>query len=102
MARRGIAARVTRIMPVLYSPLIDEHGEDGDDGLAEVDAGQAELGVSWAQPSRGRTDGGGRGALSADGQRDRGEQQPAGAGEGAQLGPLGVQRDGHASLRRSR
>ena len=61
---RGVAVRVRRIMPVPYSPLTAMHGQDRDDGLAEVDPGQADLGrVVGAAPGRAP---GGRGRRGAD------------------------------------
>ena len=88
-------------------------GQHRDHRLAEVDAGQADLGRVLGAAPRRATGGRGRRGTDRDGQRRGAEQQPAGAGQGAQLGPLGVQRidhgDGgrrgqasHASLRRSR
>ena len=54
-----MAVRVMLIMPVLYSLLITEHGEDGDDCLAEVYPGEGQLrrvliarraGSCWRRP----------------------------------------------------
>ncbi len=78
-----------------------EDGERSDDRLAEVDAGQAELGGVLAAPGSDVDAGGDRGA-DTHRQDDGPDKQPAGAGQGAQLGPLGAQRVGHASLRRTR
>ena len=91
MVRRGVAASVVVIMPVLYSLLMVIDGEDGDHGLADVDAGEAELGgvAAGARAVSGR--GGDRGA-EACGEDDRGQSKPYCGWGGAQLGPLGVQR----------
>ena len=83
-------------------------GEQGDDYLAEVDAGEADLHAEvrarlpWRAGARQAAEGRGRGRAHRDGERGRGEQQPPGARERAELGPLRVQGAAHASLLRSR
>ena len=83
-----------------------QHGEDGDDRLAQVDPGQADLGRVQAQPPAG-TRAGGRHGAHGHGQYDGGKKHPAGARHGAQLRPLRAQawlvrpRERVATLRRS-
>src|SRR6185437_12677564 len=68
----------------------DEHGQDGDDGLAEVDAGQRDLGGVLVGAERAVPDGGDRDGADPGGQDGGGEQEPADTAGGAELGPFGV------------
>ena len=74
-----------------------QHGEDGDHDLAEVDAGEAELGgigLAALLVCRRGDDGADR-----DGDADAADDQPGGGGQGAEFGPLGSESVDHASLR---
>ena len=100
--RRGTATRVVWIMPVLYSLPTVEHRERRDDRLAEVHAGEADLGRVLGGAERGVAAGRVRGGAEGDGERDGGKEQPRAPGHGAQLRPLGVHGEAHTSRRRTR
>ncbi len=100
--RRGQAATVTLISPQPYSLLHQQHGKERDDGLAEVDADQAELGRVEARARVRRVLGTGDGRAEADRHHDRGEEEPGGGGKGPKLRPFGTHHVPHASLLPSR
>ena len=126
VSRRGIAVSVTRIIPVLYSPPTASTASDGDDRLAEVDAGEADL--RRVAPAGALDRHAWPRAAAAAPTTTVSATEPAAAthvlASGAELGPLGMQRSqrpacraaaqpdnaaertrrgaAHASLRRSR
>jgi hypothetical protein len=79
-----------------------QHCQDCDDSLAELDAGEAELGGIDCAAGRGAGDRRDRQDAQPRGQRGGAQQQPGGSGHGALFRPLRVQGLPHASLRRSR
>ena len=76
-----------------------QDGKHGNDGLADVDSAEGELG--WVGAAGCLVGGGRDRGAHPGGQRDGADEQPDGAGQGAELGPLGLYRLGHASRRRS-
>ena len=89
--RRGIAVSVTRIMPVLYSPLIASTARMATTAWLRSMPLRLALAGSWPQPLAGQATAAAATLPTATVSADDREQQPHGAGQRAQLDQFCVQ-----------